>query len=201
MSILKHKILLAQKTKATQSTVKRKKKRTEAELLQSQTSNQVNVIPSPETPYISTRRKERNTEVIHTKDKGNSTKNIVKNYGSAIISFSYSELSKPYLEPFLEEFQISSKEFTDFVDGSKSAVTGITSFRNMLMINEEEDDEKCVACKSVFQKIAEVFIKYFSVNWIFSGKVTHKLTYLKYRGKMLRRIQNPELFIYLKSRK
>jgi len=200
MSILKHKILLAQKTKATQSTVKRKKKRTEAELLQSQNA-QITTTSSPETtPFISTRRRERNTEVIHTKDKGNSTKNIVKNYGSAIISFSYSELSKPYLEPFFQEYGVASKEFSDFVDQARTAVTGITSFRNMLLINED-DDEKCVACKHVFQKIAEVFIKYFSVNWIFSGKVTHKLIYLKYRGKMLRRIQNPELFIYLKSRK
>ena len=75
----------------------------------------------------------------------------------------------------------------------KAKLGGISSFRAMLLAGEREN-AKTEACKRVFQWISEVFIKYFSVSWIIHGKVSHKETYLKYRFKMLRRVQKPEAF-------
>jgi hypothetical protein len=62
----------------------------------------------------------------------------------------------------------------------------------------KSDTEKEMEFKNILKKLGEIFIKNFSVNWIFSGKMTYKEAHLKFRFKMLRRIRNPELFTYLK---
>jgi len=131
--------------------------------------------------------------------KPSSTKNLVINYGKAIASFATSHLAVSYLEPILKKEGVTHQEFIDFISQSKKSIGGIKSFR-YLILTTEEDDERVVACKKVFREISTVFIKFFSVNWIMHGKVTHKITYLKYRFKMLRRIQDPENFTYVKQR-
>lgn len=129
------------------------------------------------------------------------TKNIVINFGKAIASFAVSPLATPYLEQILEKENITSKEFTDFVNEAKAGIGGIDSFRLLLLIDESRDTPRLAACKRAFAAISTVFIKYFSVNWITHGRVAHKLTYLKYRFKVLRRIQNPEFFTYISEGK
>jgi len=131
--------------------------------------------------------------------KPSSTKNLVINYGKAIASFAVSHLAVSYLEPILKREALTLQEFINFISQSKKTIGGIKSFR-YLILTTEEDDERAAACKKVFREISMVFIKFFSVNWIMHGKVTHKDTYLKYRFKMLRRIQDPENFTYVKRR-
>ena len=125
-----------------------------------------------------------------------STKNIAINYGKAISSFALSSLAVPYLQTFIDEKTIDLAEFIRFVSQAKESIGGIAGLRGLLLTHEE-DDLKMTMCKKAFKAVSEVFIKYFSVNWIIHGRVTHKLVYLKYRSKMLRRIQNPELFTYV----
>ena len=129
----------------------------------------------------------------------NPTKNIIINYGKAISSFALSRLAVPYLKTHLENEGVSMKGFIDFVGEAKEEIGGIQSFRNLLLI-KPEDSTLMIKYKKIFKLISEVFIKYFSVNWIMNGKVIHKLVYLKYRSKVLRRIQNPENFTYIRKR-
>ena len=82
---------------------------------------------------------------------------------------------------------------------AKNKIAGIDSFKSLFVVGENDDSETAIF-KQLFGMLGEVFIKYFSVNWIIHGRVTNKLVYLKYRGKMLRRIQNPESFTYIKKR-
>jgi len=133
------------------------------------------------------------------KKKRYCTKNIVTNYGKAISSFALSHLALPYLQPRLDKSTITSGEFYNFILKGREAIKSIQTFRTLLLI-EEGDDANYAECKRVFQYICEVFIKYFSVNWIIHGKMDYKLIYLKYRFKMLRRVRDPENFTYLRER-
>lgn len=145
------------------------------------------------------RRSHRNLFRASHLVNGGAMKNIVLNYGKAIGSFAVSHMAIPYLEESLEKFNITLAKFREFVNQQKAKIGGICSLRTLLLANKD-DGEHVIACKKVFGQIAEVFIKYFSVNWIIHGRVTHKLTYLKFRYKMLRRIQNPECFTYIRER-
>ena len=128
-------------------------------------------------------------------------KNIAINYGKAIASFAASPLAVPYLKTILcNDDEVTIYQFQQFANREKAKIGGICSLRSMLVVSEE-DDKKIAACKRLFQWIGEIFIKYFSVNWIMTGRLAHKMTYLKFRYKMLRRIQNPESFTYIKERK
>lgn len=133
-------------------------------------------------------------------ENDSSLKNMTINYGRAIVKFIASPLAVPYLQIYLEKENINMKEFLNFVKNKKNTIAGICSFRALLLI-EKSDTEKIRGYKKTLQFISEVFIKYFSVNWIMTGRLTHKIIYLKFRFKMLRRIQNPHLFTYIKERK
>ena len=135
-----------------------------------------------------------------TPEKARSTKNIVKNYGKAICGFAASNLALPYLEPLIGEQNVKYSDFVQYANKKKDTIDSIETFKSIFMATDR-DCERIKKYKWIFQKLAEVFIKYFSVNWIFTGKITYKIAHLKFRFKILRRIQNPERFIYLKSRK
>ena len=132
------------------------------------------------------------------REDGKATKNIVQNFGRAICTFAVSNIADPYLIPLLEEEQLTLKDFKDYMKQTKDAIKGLAHFRAALM-TFDHDSLKTQALKKVFRLIGEVFIKNFSVNWITHGKINYKKAYLKYRFKMLRRIQSPELFTYLRS--
>jgi len=155
--------------------------------------------PKATTPEVGTKKKTRTKK--HERESpskaASPTKNIVINYGGAIIAFAASSLAEPYLEPHLKKEGVTLKQFVDFVQASKGKTNSIQGFRSLLIISET-DNETTKTLKQIFAKISEVFIKYFSVNWIMHGRVTHKLVYLKYRCRILRRIQNPEYFTYIK---
>jgi len=147
---------------------------------------------------IHSNKRRRLPGVSFTPEKVKITKNIVINYGRAISTFATSKLADPYLKPLLLEHQVQKKDFQGYVKSMKDNIGGISSFRQML-VTLEEDSKDVLAYKKTFAALAEIFIKYFSVNWITHGRMGHKDVYLKYRFKMLRRIKDPEKFTYLKG--
>jgi len=133
-----------------------------------------------------------------TPEKIRCTKNIVKNYGRAIAKFACSEMALPYMLPILKEKGVEYSDALSFFSKAKTKIQGIDTFRALVLVLPT-DTAKEAALKEAFQAIGEVFIKYFSVNWIFHSKILHRTTYLRYRFKMLRRLQNPIMFTYLKG--
>lgn len=131
-------------------------------------------------------------------DHEHSTKNIVKNYGNAIIGFGITKVALPYIEDKAEEYGINVAEFQKFMSTKKDSISGIDSLRSFLMENSKDTDQTR-GFKAMFKHLAVVFIKYFSVNWIFNSKIKYKEAHLKFRNRMLRRILDPEHFTYLKS--
>ena len=127
-----------------------------------------------------------------------SAKNIIKNYGRALQNFAVSNIVLPYLNPALEREEVSLKDFRKYFYSKKKQVRSIAGLRNLLLVSDE-DDAQGASFKRIFQEISIIFIKYFSVNWIFSGKLLNKIAHLKCRFKMLRRIKSPENFTYLKG--
>jgi len=71
----------------------------------------------------------------------------------------------------------------------------------MLIPNIDEDSDDIKKAKIIFKELSEIFLKYFAVNWIFSGKSSNKISLLKSRFEMLRRVQNPMQFVNVKKRK
>jgi len=127
-----------------------------------------------------------------------SAKNIIKNYGRALQNFAISNMVMPYLAPLIQREQVLLKDFRKFFYSKKKQVRSIAGLRSLLLVSRE-DDNQTAAFKRIFKEISIIFIKFFSVNWIFSGKLLNKIAHLKCRFKMLRRIKNPENFTYLKG--
>jgi len=127
-----------------------------------------------------------------------SSKNIVKNFGKAMCSFASSDLSLPYYEKINANLKVNIEDFQDYIHKKRDLIDSIDSLRTLLLIGQN-DDEVMMGYKKIFQEISITFIKYFSVNWIFQGKMSHKQAHLKARYKMLRRVQNPLYFTYFKD--
>lgn len=126
------------------------------------------------------------------------TKNMIKNYGRAISNFAASDLSVPYIEEDAKMMNINITSFKQYAYSLRDFIKGIEDFRNVLMITHKDSKEQ-VKYKKLFQISSVIFLKYFCVNWIFSGKISYKMEYLKYRCPLLRRIKEPSSFTYLKS--
>jgi len=125
-------------------------------------------------------------------------KNIVKNYARAMVNFALSYIAIKYLRNMTQTEGVDLKGFRSFVSKQKEDINSIKTLREMLLIPEGESKENA-AYKRVFQAISEIFVKFFSVNWIFNSKVGDKLLHLKYRFKILRRVRCPEHFTYLEN--
>lgn len=123
------------------------------------------------------------------------TKNIVKNYAIAICKFALSSIASPYLEKFLQQEQVSLSSFLNYISSIKSKMDSLYYVRTALLITAT-DSKEMVSNKRLFAKISEVFVKFFSVNWIYNSKITHKDAHLKCRFKILRRIRNPKNFTF-----
>jgi len=199
MRILKHKIALARA-----SALKKNKAPSQDFDYEFDFGTETSSIPlSPEIKQVLNEEKpKRRSRASNTKTTSTSkaTKNIVKNFGKAICSFASSDLAVPYLNGLVEKEGIKVQTFISYVLDMKNKIDGLFHFRSLLLL-EVNDNEKTIKCKRVFKAISEIFIKYFSVNWIFHSRVFHKSAHLQFRYKMLRRIQCPELFTYLKSSK
>jgi hypothetical protein len=152
---------------------------------------------SRETVSISQLRKPRRKPTKPAIGSRQGSKNIVKNYGRAMSSFAYSEISQPYLEPLAQEENVTVSGFHEWIQNNKENIDGIERLRWLLIVTPK-DTMVIAAYKRIFQRLCVIFLKFFSVNWIYSGKLTHKQVHLNYRFKMLRRVKNPEMFTYLK---
>jgi len=126
------------------------------------------------------------------------TKNIVKNYGKAICNFCFLDAAKTYLEDLVKREGVNMEEFLNYLNSKKDSIDSIQSLKEMLIVYED-DDLPTRSYKVLFKEIGIIFIKYFSVNWIFNGRLTYKEAHLKFRFKMLRRLKNPELFTHIKA--
>jgi hypothetical protein len=62
-----------------------------------------------------------------------------------------------------------------------------------------DDSAQLAAFKRIYKRIGEIFIKFYSVNWIFNGRLNYKDAHLKFRNRMLRRLKNPDSFNHIKS--
>jgi len=130
------------------------------------------------------------------RDKSN--KNIIKNYARAMVNFAMSKMALPYLKKILRQEEVDLEGFRDYMTKNREEVTSIKTLRELLLI-EEGEESQVAGYKRAFVKISVVFVKFFSVNWIYNSKVSDKLTHLKYRFKVLRRIKEPEHFTYLEG--
>ena len=122
----------------------------------------------------------------------------MKNYSRALVNFALSTAAETYVSSSTQEHNITRAYFNRFIRKDKHKMNCIQSLRNKLLIFPEDTDG-IARCKRVFQSACVAFMKYFSVNWIYNSKVSDKLTHLKYRFKILRRIQDPQHFTYLKE--
>lgn len=124
-------------------------------------------------------------------------KNILKNFGRQICTFSSSEVSRHYLKVLADEEKIEMSKYQQFMADKKVKINGIDSFREMILI-EPEDSNMMKSYKKITQSLGIIFVKYFSVNWIFNSRLTYKDVHVKFRFKVLRRILHPELCTYMK---
>jgi len=179
----------------------------EAEL--SKAPKEENEVAEPE-PFIP-RRSERTTINKSHKLKATSeyklspfniksTKNIIKNYGRAICNFVALPVARDYLDNIIKKQNedVSIEEFIEFAQENKGKVDSMEGFKSILIIKRADSPKMC-SFKRIFKSIGEIFIKYFSVNWVFESRVTYKQAHLGFRFKMLRRLRKPELFNNLKS--
>jgi len=119
-------------------------------------------------------------------------KNVYKNFTRAICNFILSEISTPYLQPIAEELNIGINEFREFIGRKREEIRGVIELRGFL-ISQSQDSLKLSCFKKAFQKMAEIFIKFFAANWICSSKLEYKLDYLKFRHHLLKKVKNPSL--------
>jgi len=119
-------------------------------------------------------------------------KNVSKNYTRAICNFILSDISTPYLNRISQLLNFEEQAFRVYIQEKKEGIKGIVELRALLII-EKQDTLRLISYKKAFQSLAESFIKYFAVNWVFSSKLEYKLDYLKCRHRLLRKIRNPAL--------
>ena len=123
--------------------------------------------------------------------------NIVKNYSRAMVNFGLSDMARPFMEDKPEN-GLSYERFRQILNCKKRNVNCIRGLR-CLLLEDKRDSEEMRQWKAMFQRCCEVFLKYFCVNWIWNSKIGDRLRHLRYRGKILRRVRNPEQFTNLES--
>ena len=126
---------------------------------------------------------------------------IVRNYAKVLCTFACSGMSLPYLKKIVDnnyKNTVEIEDFQDYIRNKKEQATSILSLRSLLLI-DVNDEEVQKLYKKVFADISVIFLKFYAVNWIFNGKVKHKIEHLKCRHKMIRRVRNPELFTFLRG--
>jgi hypothetical protein len=129
-------------------------------------------------------------------------KNIVKNYARAIWNFIMSKSAEIHIKDLIEtnNYDTNPEKFSKFTVDNKNCYESITNFKRILTVGNTESPDIQMS-KYIFKQLAEIFVKYFSVNWIFSGRLQHRQTHLNARFIILRRIRDPELLENLKPLK
>jgi len=198
MRFLKNKIALAKALADVQSMERRRIRRTTQSDTPRSEPNSHELIKEHDDQTISKKRM-KIPGVKLTPESTRSIKNISKNFARAICTFAISDMALPYLKPLLRQEYVIREDFVNFVHQIKPLIIGLFKFRSVL-VTHQNDDQDVAAYKEVFRKIGEVFVKFFSVNWIYNGKLKHKEAHLRFRFKMLRAIRYPELFTFLRKK-
>jgi len=154
----------------------------------------------PSKPKKTNKRPSRQTNSSKKTKPRRSTigNNIMKNYARAMVNFALSPMALSYLNRLIQKGSMPLNTFLEVLDGRKEKIHCIKSLRTMMLI-ENNDSQETADFKKIFQGICAVFLKFFCVNWIYNSKVSDKTKHLKYRHKILRRVQSPEHFTYLED--
>jgi len=125
-----------------------------------------------------------------SKNQGINFQSLMKNIAKALVMFILSELAPPYLDQIQrtdnENFEIVS--FLDYIKTQREYVNHLKCFKSLFFSSNGENESE-VIYKRVCRKMAIIFLKYFSVNWIFQSKLSNKQAYLRVRFKLLRQIR------------
>jgi len=119
----------------------------------------------------------------------NLSRNITSIFFKAICNFMISGPSLPYLQPALLKENVQFDEFYDFVNQVKIERSRLIDFISALKPHMNDSD-KILACKRTMKLMTIVFVKYFSLGWIFQEQEGFKMPFLKMRFKLLKRIRN-----------
>ena len=122
------------------------------------------------------------------------SKNMIKNYGRAIANFASSSLAIPYMDNLTKGIKFDHASFMNFSLSLRDFIQNDETLK-LVIIPQEGDSEEDSTFKRIFRELAIVFIKYFSFNWIFNGRLQYKQEYLKFRGNMLRKLRNAESIV------
>lgn len=95
---------------------------------------------------------------------------IIKDFICALIEFSLSKLSKPYIEVILQTKEISAQGFREFIQSRKNNMNRVSDLKDMLQVSEADNNSQIIS-KRVFQELSVIFIKCFSVSWIFVARL------------------------------
>ena len=123
-----------------------------------------------------------------------SVKNISKNFGRAICCFINSSLADDYIFYLHGKWPLNTSLFKNYINDKRDELNSLDSYKDLLVIKGNEGEES-KNFKYMFKALAIIFIKYFSVNWIFSGRSCYKQELLKARFQILKRIKNPENYV------
>ena len=158
------------------------------------------VVKPKSVPAIKPRQRVRNPNL-------SSSKNIMKNYARALANFPLMNIAQTQLREIIakispnqaqESVETQLIEFRSYIKENKGKINCIKNLRENLLVTHK-DSAQIAGFKRLFKDISIIFLKFFSVNWLFSSKIEDKMTHLKYRMKLLRRVKNPEFFTYLED--
>jgi len=135
---------------------------------------------------------------VNSSSRKTPCENIIKNYGRAMANFALSSIAAPYLQTILPNSGSTPTAFQRFIKRKKKSVNCIKKLRDLLP-TEANREAPNYAEKKAFQALCIVFLKFFSVNWLFNSKIDNKPTHLAYRFKIMRRVKDPNRFTYLKD--
>jgi len=188
MRFLKNKIRLAQEFEL------RQKQLQSASSTSTQSRNDDPMSSSPHSEQKASKKRRCKRDPSEA-SSSNPTKNIIINYAKAISSFALSVLALPYLNRYKENQLFNYQGFVDFITLGKANIGGIKSFK-ALLVSIETDSPQVTLFKEIFKVLSITFVKEFSLKWIASGRVSNKEVYRKYRNQLLRKLENPQDFIY-----
>ena len=122
----------------------------------------------------------------------------MKSYSRAIVRFAISVFARPYITETATKENIKVEDFREFLKSQGHRIHCIKNLRGLLII-DKRDILQTTSFKRIFKDICVIFLKFFSVNWIFNSKVGDKIVHLNYRFRILRKIKDPEHFTYLED--
>ena len=77
---------------------------------------------------------------LQAKKSSNSAKNIVKNFGRAMVTFAISKVAVAYIEDKLKVHNLSYQAFHRYLFQRKENMDGISSLRGLILIESHDDD-------------------------------------------------------------